>query len=407
MEEKEIMNVKILNSSVDGTTNNKGGCAALAEYINHEDEQRLAEGKEIFPYTTPDGVEVSTEEVIIKIDRNHSHLGKNDDKFYGLVVSPSEEEIKAMGSTEKEIYYSALKFIKGISDTYAQNFNREGINDSSALELFWKPHFTRGDNGEWQFHIHGIVSRKSKGVGGKSVKLSPLTNHRNTENGPVKGGFDRKHFFTKCEKLFDKLFRYERSVAESFEYNNAQVHGTPEEKAKQAELLAAEKAPKLKESIASGIARRRSIIKEQNDIAEVVAMLGMDNITLPSGKEDTLTNAVSLAGFRNDVIRIFDISASMEALNLNLLATGTTCSVKLSEDGVEDIIFVKNGKTISAKDILDFKQFRRLLNTWGILTGRAPAYVVRAQTEARLDVERTKELSDKVSQVHNKLKIGR
>ena len=281
MEDKEIMNVKILNSSVDGTTNNKGGCAALAEYINHEDEQRLAEGKEILPYTTPDGVEVSTEEVIMKIDRNHSHLGKNDDKFYGLVVSPSEDEIKAMGSTEEEIYASGLKLMKGISDTYAQNFNRDGIEDSSDLVMYWKPHFTRGDNGEWQFHIHGIVSRKSKGMGGKSIKLSPLTNHRNTENGAVKGGFDRKSFFVKCEKLFDKLFKFERSIVQTFEYNNAQIHGTPEEKAKLAERIAAEKAPELKESIAASIARRRESIKVQNDVGELSTLLEAEHFEFP------------------------------------------------------------------------------------------------------------------------------
>ncbi len=407
MEDKEIMNIKILNSSVDGTTKNKGGCAALAEYINHEDEQRLAEGKEILPYTTPDGVEVSTEEVIMKIDRNHSHLGKNDDKFFGLVVSPSEDEIKAMGSTEKEIYSSGLKLIKGISDTYAQNFNRDGIEDSSDLVMFWKPHFTRGDNGEWQFHIHGIVSRKSKGMGGKSLKLSPLTNHRNTAEGVVRGGFDRKNFFVKCEKLFDKLFKFERSVAQTFEYNNAQVHGTPEEKAKLAERLAAEKAPELKESIAASIARRRESIKVQNDTEEFAAMLERGGLEFPSNNAAALSEAFDLANFSNSVIHVFAISKDRSALELNLLACGATVSAQKSPEGVEDLIFVKSGKKISGKDILNAAQHKNVLTAWEKFSGNIPAFKVRATKKAALEEAHRREMVAAASQAIPQLKIGR
>lgn len=408
MKDEETMNVKILNSSVDGTTGNKGSCAALAEYINHEDEQRLAEGKEILPYTTPDGVEVTTEEVITKIDRNHQHLGKNDDKFFGLVVSPSEDEIKAMGNTEEEIYASGLKLIKGISDTYAQNFNREGIEDSSDLVMFWKPHFTRGDNGEWQFHIHGIVSRKSKGMGGNSKKLSPLTNHRDTEDGPVKGGFDRKKFYEKSEKLFDKLFKFERSVSQSFEYNNAQIHGTPEEKAKQAERLAAERAPKIKENIATSIARRRESIKVQNDVGELSALLDAEHFEFPKEHGNTLHDAVNLAGLKNEVAQIFKISANQSALELNLLAAGITCHAEYGQErGVDDLVFTKDGRDISGRDILDTAQHHTMLNKWKDLTGEKPTFEIQAEKAAAIEAERNRELEKRVSQVKSGLKIGR
>lgn len=402
------MNIKILNSSADGTTNNKDGCAALAEYINHEDEQRLSEGKEVFPYTTPDGIEVTTEEVITKIDRNHKHLGKNDDKFYGLVVSPSEDEIKAMGSTEAEIYSSGLKLIKGISDAYAQNFNRKDIEDSSDLVMFWKPHFTRGDNGEWQFHIHGIVSRKSKGIGGKSIKLSPLTNHRNTANGAVKGGFDRKNFFVKCEKLFDKLFKFERSVAQTFEYNNAQAHGTPEEKARQAERLASEIAPEMKGNIAASIAHRREKLKTQNDIAEISALLEAENFEFPKAAGNSLHNAINLAGLRNEIIQIIEISTDRPALELNLLAAGITVSpIYGSEKGVDDLVFRKNGRDITGKAIIDSSQHNRMLLRWKALTGQRPTFEIKAELMAATEAERTRKLAEKVSQIKPGLKIGR
>lgn len=408
MEDKEIMNVKILNSSVDGTTNNKGGCAALAEYINHEDEQRLAEGKEILPYTTPDGVVVTTEEVIMKIDRNHSHLGKNDDKFYGLVISPSVDEIKAMGSTEEEIYASGLKLIKGISDTYAQNFNREGIEDSSDLVMFWKPHFTRGENGEWQFHIHGIVSRKSRGMRGKSLKLSPLTNHRNTENGAVKGGFDRKSFFVKCEKLFDKLFKFERSVAQTFEYNNALAHGTPAEKAKQAERLASEKSPELKENIAAGIARRRESIKVQNDIGELSTLLDTENFEFPKEHSDALNNALNLAGLANEIGHIFGISSDKAALELNLMAAGITCTAKYGQEGgVDDLVFTAKGQNISGRNMLNSAQHNRMLSKWRELTGQRLTSEIRAEIAAVIEAERMRKLAENVSQIKTGLKIGR
>lgn len=408
MEEDENMNIKILNSSVDGTTNNKGGCAALAEYINHEDEQRLAEGKEILPYTTPDGVVVTTEEVIMKIDRNHSHLGKNDDKFYGLVISPSVDEIKAMGSTEKEIYESGLKLIKGISDTYAQNFNRDGIEDSSDLVMFWKPHFMRGDNGDFQFHIHGIVSRKSKGKGVKSVKLSPLTNHRNTADGVVKGGFDRKTFFVKCEKLFDKLFKFERSIAQTFEYNNAQVHGTPEEKVKQTERLASEKAPELKESIAAGIVRRRESIKAQNDISELSALLESEHFEFPKEHAEALNNAFDLAGLINKIGRIFEVSSDKTALDINLMAAGITCTAKLGQEGgVDDLVFTMMGQEISGRDMLNSVQHNKMIGKWKELTGQRPASEIKAEMVAAVEAERIRKLTENVSQIRTGLKIGR
>lgn len=408
MEALETMNTKILKSSVNGMTNNKGGCAALANYINHEDEQRLADGKEVFPYTTPDGVEVSTEEVIMKIDRNHHHLGKNDVKFYGLVVSPSEDEIKAMGETEEEIYANGLRLIKGISDAYAQNFNREGIEDSSDLVMFWKPHFTRGDNGEWQFHIHGIVSRNSKGIDGKFLKLSPMTNHRDTTEGAVKGGFDRKKFFSKCEKIFDTLFKFERSVAQSFEYNNAQLHGTPEEKKKQAERLAAEKAPELKESIAAGIARRRESLKVQNDVGELSALLEAEHFEFPKEHSNALDNAVNLAGLRNEIGHIFEISSDFKALELNLMAAGITCKAQYGQEGgVDDLIFTKDGTYISGKDIMDSAPHNRMLARWKDLTGQKPTSEIMSELYATLEAEHARKLTEKVSQVKSKLKVGR
>ncbi len=50
--------------------------------------------------------------------------------------------------------------------------------------------------------------------------MSPLTNHKNTKNGIIKGGFDRVNLFQQAELGFDKLFNYNRQPIESFDYYN-------------------------------------------------------------------------------------------------------------------------------------------------------------------------------------------
>lgn len=406
--ESKKMNVKIQNASPHKEGgNNKGSCAALATYLEHEDEERIAEGKDIMPFLTPDGVEVTKGEVIEKIDRNHSHLGKNDDKFYSITVAPSAEEIKAMGETEAEQYKSGLKLMRAISDSYAENFNKAEVKTASDLIFFWKFHFTRGENGDLQFHMHGIVSRKSKGIGGKSLKLSPMTKHSNTENGPVKGGFNRKAFFERCEKLFDSLFHYDRKVAESFAYSNAIAHGTPEQKAEQAKRLAAENKQEMMDKIATGINRRRDSVKIQNDAQEVVTLLAQDNISIPSTSANTLESAFDLADFRNVIIRIFSISSNRNSLELNLMAAGATVSTQNSSDGVEDLIFIKRGKKISGKDILDPIKHRSVLNTWEKFTGETPAFKVRAARDAAQEESHRRAMAAEMSQVVPKLRIGR
>lgn len=72
-------------------------------------------------------------------------------------------------------------------------------------------------------HCHLILSRKDQA---NKKKLSPLTNHRNTKNGIIKGGFDRKNLFQQVEQGFDRLFGYKRKLAESFEYYNTIKKGS-------------------------------------------------------------------------------------------------------------------------------------------------------------------------------------
>ena len=66
-------------------------------------------------------------------------------------------------------------------------------------------------------HLLLIVSRKEQA---NNKKLSPLTNHKNTKNGVITGGFDRVNLFQQAEQGFDRMFCYNRQQTESFEYHN-------------------------------------------------------------------------------------------------------------------------------------------------------------------------------------------
>ena len=386
------MNVKIQNKSPhESGGDNKSGCGGMVNYLRHEDSERESTGKEILPFTTAEGIPVSWQEVIEKIDRNHSHLSAKDDKFYHLVVSPSPDEILAMGADDGEVYKNSKKLIKAISDAYAQNFNREGIEDADDILIYWKPHFTRGDNGELQFHLHAIISRNSKGIGGKVMKISPMTPHRNTENGPVKGGFDKKLFFERCEKLFDQLFHFERKVAESFAYRNAQKHGTPEEKAEQAKALATEKKPLISEAIKTGLENRRKTVQNLNEVNEIAAMLNADNIEIPHSENNSLELAINIAGQKSNILRLFAESQDKFSLDLGLAQFSLSCKPVLSKNGgVSDLAFIKSGRTFRASDIMEPSQLNSVLACWEVFTGQQPAFKI-AEREARRLAEKATE----------------
>lgn len=98
---------------------------------------------------------------------------------------------------------------------YAKNFNK-GLSEAD-IKFYGKIHFdrSRSDN-ELNMHCHLIMSCKDQ----TQKKLSPLTNHKNTQNGMIKGGLDRASLFQQAKQGFDKLFGFDRQQTESFDYRN-------------------------------------------------------------------------------------------------------------------------------------------------------------------------------------------
>ena len=213
----------------NGTYNNAGSSRQLANYMEHEDLERMEKGvyTEGFFNLTEDNIYKS--KVIKDIDSNIGQLLKTDAKFYAIHVSPSESELRAMGNTEQEQAEAMKRYIREVFiPEYAKNFNK-GLSEAD-IRFYGKIHFdrNRSDN-ELNMHCHLIVSRKDQ-VNKK--KLSPLTNHKNTKNGTVIGGFDRVNFFQQAEQGFDKLFSYNRQLSESFEYSNTMKNGSIDDKLK-------------------------------------------------------------------------------------------------------------------------------------------------------------------------------
>ena len=209
--------------SSGGTYNNAGSSRQLVSYMEHEDLERMEKGiyTDGFFSLTDDNIYKS--KVIKDIDSNIGQLLKTDAKFFAIHVSPSESELRAMGNTEQEKAEAMKRYIREVFiPEYAKNFNK-GLSEAD-IKFYGKIHFdrSRSDN-ELNMHCHLIVSRKDQT---NKKKLSPLTNHKNTKHGVIKGRFARVNLFQQAEQGFDKIFGYNRQQTESFDYLNTMKNGS-------------------------------------------------------------------------------------------------------------------------------------------------------------------------------------
>lgn len=207
-----------------GTYNNAGSSRRLAAYLEHEDLERMEKGIYTEGFFNLLEENLYKSQVVKDIDGNKAQLLKTDAKFYAIHVSPSAKELQAMGNTEEEQAEAMRKYVREVFiPEYAKNFNK-GLS-AEDIKFYGKIHFDRdgSENTEGNMHCHIIVSRKDQA---NKIKLSPLTNHKNTQKGTVKGGFNRKNLFQQVEKGFDELFNYNRPLNGSFEYYNTMKNGS-------------------------------------------------------------------------------------------------------------------------------------------------------------------------------------
>ena len=217
----------------NGVYNNANSSRQLANYLEHEDMERIDKGIYIEGFFNLSEDNICKSQIINDIDSNIGQLLKTDAKFYAIHVIPSEKELKAMGATEQEQAEAMKRYIREVViPEYAKNFNK-GLT-AEDIKFYGKIHFDRSrSNNKLNMHCHLIVSRKDQS---NKIKISPLTNHRSTKKGVIKGGFDRKTLFENVEKGFDKLFNYQREQKETFEYCNTMKNGSITDKLQMQEL---------------------------------------------------------------------------------------------------------------------------------------------------------------------------
>lgn len=241
------MHVSITRKDEGGGWNCSGSSIYLVNYLekeNYLDEERTQlkpeSEREFFFSETEDRVTPS--EVTSKIDSNKRNLLKKDDKYFLVNISPSQDELRHIGSDPKKL----KEYTKAVMGEYAKNFNK-GLE---SKDLVWYAKLERereykhtdqevklgekkvgekkpGNN----MHVQVIVSRK---CAKNERKLSVRNNSREENpNRPIKGntGFDRVQFSLKSIKQFDEMYQYPRQVNE-LERQQVMKHGTAEEKLK-------------------------------------------------------------------------------------------------------------------------------------------------------------------------------
>lgn len=245
------MHIKIQGGG-EGRYANAGSCSDLISYLEHEDFKRIISGERPESFFSHFDDSVSANEVIQQIDNNRQKLCRKDAKFFVLTVSFSEDEILKLGASENERSEKVKKFIReGVMKEYAANFNKN--LQPEDIMYFGKIHHDREKNErELNLHVHLVVSRKS--LNGK-LKISPMTNHKATQNGAVKGGFSRTTFYDLVEKSFDLIFEYKRKLKDSFQFKNEM------KKAKPHELMELER---LKQN------RNKEILIKEEKVASVI-----------------------------------------------------------------------------------------------------------------------------------------
>jgi hypothetical protein len=216
------MNIKI-HGGGNGVYANVGSSSALVNYLQHEDLARMKQGAAIEPFFNQAQDYIPSQEVIYRLDHNKAQLGKTDAKFYAITVSPSAKELRHLGETKAQQSQALKAYVRqALMPAYAANFNK-GLGAEDILYYAKVHHERNQETGKEDLHAHIIVSRKDRS---NKLKLSPATNHRGTQKGAVKGGFDREAFVRTSEAAFDRQTGYKRDQQESFAYCHAMKNGS-------------------------------------------------------------------------------------------------------------------------------------------------------------------------------------
>lgn len=252
------MAIVTFNGGGNGHTANKGSCAELEKYKEHEHELRSQENRakeenakcQIFG---ADDI-MSSEESTRLIDGHRKGLRKDEAKFYEFEINLSEGEQQAMfkGCTsEAQKEKTFQEYIRNVLiEEYAQNF--KGYTDKAGNtidfhkddicwtavihterygkeSLKWKKEHPDMPRADW--HAHITVAHRTMD---QARSISPRKNQRSSNKGSCQGYFDRNNFRQRIERTIDMHFGYDRPLSDTL--NGRQEQRNKREKARMALL---------------------------------------------------------------------------------------------------------------------------------------------------------------------------
>ncbi|CAA7197441.1 MobB family relaxase [Chryseobacterium potabilaquae] len=267
---------------------NKGSSSDLVEYLTKEDKDKedsffINQDNENMQ---KDNVIKEVDEMGKGLKKNEAKFfmlsvnpsSKEQEHIIYKITGEKNKKVNDLSGLEKEKYEKELvKYTHNVMSKYAENFDREvngkkisredlvyfvkveyerkyDVNSKEVIEnkeikkqisvldpqkdrdkiFSLEGSMQRNSQGENiksgmlkegnQSHVHVIVCRYDKE---KQTSLSPMSNHRKSEDSFSKGikvGFDRMNFKESCEKEFDKNFDYNREYKETVKSSTTELN---------------------------------------------------------------------------------------------------------------------------------------------------------------------------------------
>ena len=96
-----------------------GSASDFVKYLEKENEGKALEEQELFFNQTEN--DIDAQRVIAEIDANTAKLSKRDPKFYSIMVSPSQAELKHIGNDPEKL----KQYTRELMKAYAASFYRD------------------------------------------------------------------------------------------------------------------------------------------------------------------------------------------------------------------------------------------------------------------------------------------
>ncbi len=199
------MHTKIIDPRRDGrfVFANRGSCQKTVSYLGHDAKARDA----TVQFFDLDRKEIPLEEVKTVIDQNAKGLRKEQEKFYSLVISPSQAELAHLKNDSTKLQ----DYTRAVMKNYEENFRLKDEQSLAPSEVIWYAtiHHERTEKeGEHKgtikkgchTHVHILVSGQDRN-----------RHHRLNPKG-WKSHFTFKDWQVQNGKTFQQLFDYQQQT---------------------------------------------------------------------------------------------------------------------------------------------------------------------------------------------------